>query len=136
VFWGSLVGLDYAARILAPVEASLFVDQHPAPLEGLTLLVCSVFNDVGLGLRPTYRAGAEPDRLHLVATDLRARRLGPQAWRVLLGRPLVASRLVDELVREFSVEFMTSTALILDGDAVQARRVRVGIGPECRVWSS
>jgi diacylglycerol kinase family enzyme len=128
VFFGSFVGHDYAKRILAPVEGKLSIEGRATELSAFTLLVCSVFENVGLGLRPTYRATEAPGKVHLVATDLAARRLGPQAWRVLLGKPLLAPNLVDELLRDFQLEFAVPTPMVLDGERLRARKVTVRTG--------
>jgi diacylglycerol kinase family enzyme len=135
VFFGSLVGHAYASKILQAVPGQLTVDGRETGMHELTLLVCSVLKHLGLGLRPTYRAATEPGLIHLVATDLAARRLGPQAWRVLLGKPLVASHLVDQLVTEFALEFAAPTSVILDGERIPARKVMVSGGDDWLVWS-
>jgi len=135
VFLGSMLGHAYARRILAPVSGRLAIEGRASSLRAFSLLVCSVFEDVGLGLRPTYRASEIPGRIHLVATDLDVRRLGPQAIRVWLGRPLVADQLVDDLVNDFSLEFDRKTSIVLDGERLVAERIAVRAGDELLVWA-
>jgi diacylglycerol kinase family enzyme len=133
VLLGASVGSPYAQRILAPVAGHLTIDGVECPLDAFTLLVCSVFRNVGLGLKPTYRAGTVPERLHLVATDLAGPRLAPQAFRVLLGKALVAPRLVDVLTPRFGLEFAAPTSVILDGERIAAKSVEVSLAPWVRV---
>jgi diacylglycerol kinase family enzyme len=135
VFFGSMVGSAFANRILAPVPGGLSIDGRATSFEAFTLLVCSVHKNVGLGLRPTYRAATMPGRIHLVATDLAARHLGPQAWRVFCARGLVAPRLVDEMVERFSLHFDAETSVILDGERLLARRAHARAGEDLLVWS-
>jgi diacylglycerol kinase (ATP) len=135
VFFGSMVGSVYASRILAPISGALSIEGSKSSLDAFTLLICSVHRDVGLGLRPTYRAATMPGRIHLVATDLEPRRLGPQAWRVFLGRQLTAPRLVDQLVSGFSLQFTAHSSVILDGERLPARSVEVRAGNDLLVWA-
>jgi hypothetical protein len=76
-----------------------------------------------------------PGKIHLVATDLGARRLGPQAWRVFRGSPLVAPNLVDELVAGFSLQFDAKISVILDGESLPVRRIEARAGEQVLVWS-
>lgn len=135
VFFGSMVGSAFAREVLRADPGTLVVEGRLRSAQAFTLLVCSVFENVGLGLRPTYRAAKTPGKIHLVATDLEARRLGPQAWRVMLGKRLVAPRLVDELVSEFALQFDAETSVILDGERLAARHVAVRPGEDLLVWS-
>jgi diacylglycerol kinase family enzyme len=136
-FVGSLYGSSYAKRILAPVPAHVVIDDGDLGSLALSLLVTSVFTNVGLGLKPTYRAGSEPQRLHLVASTLPTRILGPLAWRVLLGLPLRKNarepEVIDRMVREFSVRFERPRHVVLDGDAIPSTEARVTCGPELDV---
>ena len=129
-YLGSLAMARSAGRILAPLPCTLVVNHTPRPSRAYSLVVSSVLRNVGLGLHVTYRAGQDPDRLHLVATSLPARRLGPQAGRVLMGRPLRGPDVVDQLVREFRLDFPSDRlgSYVLDGELLQARWVRVAVG--------
>jgi diacylglycerol kinase family enzyme len=135
VFFGSMIGSGFARQIFQADPGTLVVDGRVRSVHAFSLLVCSVFENVGLGLRPTYRASMTSEKIHLVATDLEARLLGPQAWRVLLGKRLVAARLVDELVNEFALRFDAETSLILDGERMAARHVVVRPGEDLLVWT-
>ena len=134
-FVGSFVQDDYAMRLLAPVRGVLCFDGEVAAFEQFTLLITSVLKNVGLGLQPAYLAGSVEHQIHLIATDLDARRLGPQAWRILLGKPLIAPHLVDRLVTEFTVRFSVPTSVVLDGEAIVARTVRVRAGDDLLVFT-
>lgn len=135
VFFGAMVGSAFADQILAAVPGELSIEGRTSSLGTFTLLVTSVHSNVGLGLRPTYRAATMPGRIHLVATDLAARRLGPHAWRVFRGRPLVAPHLVDEMVAGFSLRLAAKSSVILDGERHLARSVEVRAGEDLLVWS-
>jgi diacylglycerol kinase family enzyme len=132
-FFGSFVANAFARRVLSPVNARLMVGDKDSGHLGFTLLVCSVFRDLGLGLKPTYRASTVPGQLHVVASTLPAHRLGPLALRVLLGKPLSQRcrfpEVIDCLTEQFGLELAEPTRLVLDGDTVRAHRVTVQVGP-------
>lgn len=133
VFWGSFWSDAYSRSVLDPLPCRLSADGRPLPAAAYSLIVCSVLRDLGLHLRVTYRAEEDPERLHLVASSQPPRQLGPQAWRVLLGKPLVGGAGFDELVGSFTVEFTAGGAYILDGDRFVADRVEVRPGPQLRL---
>lgn len=134
---GSWVSSAYSKRIFAPTPASLSIPGQDFGKLPFTLLVSSVFVDLGLGLKPTYRAHEAKGQLHLVASTLRARALGSKVWRVLRAQPLQreprAPSSIDVLTHSFELEFDHPTKVILDGDAVTARRVSVRPGPNLSV---
>lgn len=125
---GALVGSPLSRRVLSLSPMRLTLDGVPVPKERYSLAVVSVHNSVGLGIRVTYRAEQQRDRLHLVASDASPLRLGLQGPRVLLGVPL-GGPTVDALVREIRVEFPESAASILDGDWLDARAFSLRPGP-------
>jgi diacylglycerol kinase family enzyme len=132
-FFGAFLGSPYARRILAPVNTTLTLGKREFGEQGLTLLVSSVFRDVGLGLKPTYRASTVPGQLHLVASTLPARRLGPLALRVLQGKPLHQEpkfpEVIDCLTEQFGLSLAETTKIVLDGDTIRARHITVQPGP-------
>jgi diacylglycerol kinase family enzyme len=138
-FVGSFVGSRFARRILSPVRAKLSVDSRELGTLELTLLVTSVFSELGLGLKPTYRATSTPGKVHLIATTLPVRKLGPKALRVWRGLPLVTSprppEVIDCMARDFQLQFDAPHPIVLDGDAVVATCVSVQPGPRLRVLS-
>jgi diacylglycerol kinase family enzyme len=134
VFVGSFLKTPLAERVLGPLPCRLSVDGETCSGGGYSLIVSSVLEEVGLGLRVTYRAGEDRNRLHLVASTAAPRELGPQALRVLRGRPLRPPGTLDRLVREFMVDFGTQPGpFVLDGDLYLGTCVRVAPGPTLTV---
>lgn|GEM_PF-3383750 len=131
-FLGSFFAGSLARSIMQPISGRLWVDGQPCPLSEFTLVVCSVFENVGLGIRVTHRAGEDPERIALVASSLPASRLGPQFWRVLAGRCLNDPNGVDGLVEGWRLEFAAASPLIIDGDRLTAHSLEVRPGP---LWS-
>lgn len=133
VFAGSFVGGELARRVLMPASCTLFVDGAPIAEDRLSLLCASVVEDVGLGLRLTYRAGESFARFHVVGTALAQRALGPQMTRVLRGLPLRGA-CVDALAASVELRFPAGTgAYVVDGELVRGDRVVVRAGPVLEV---
>ncbi len=133
VFLGSYVNDACSRAILDPLPCHLLVEEHSLEAHAYSLIVSSVLRSVGLGLQVTQRASEDPDRPHLVASTLPARRLGPQAIRVMRGRGLVGG--VDELVRTFGVRFPAARQgpYVFDGDLFQAGQIQISAGPRIAV---
>jgi diacylglycerol kinase (ATP) len=130
VFAESFTSGPLAKRILTPLPCELRVDDERCDSSALSLLCASVVRDLGLGMKVCYRAGEEPDRVHLVASQLSPRHLGPRAPFVMAGRSIGGPGHVDRLVRSFEVIFPGEQGpYVLDGDMFRAKSFRVTAGP-------
>jgi diacylglycerol kinase family enzyme len=133
-FVESILGGPYADRILSPLPCRITVDGAELSPQAWSLVVASVLEDVGIGMRVTHQAGTDPDRPHLVASPLPPRRLGPQWTRVVRGLPLRGDGNFDGLARSFRVDFPSDEGpFVLDGDTFHSAHVTVGAGPRLRV---
>lgn len=131
IFASSFVAGDTARRVLTPAPARLVVDNEEQPARAYSLIVAAAVKDLGLGMRVTYRAGSDRSRVHLVASALGPRALGPQMPLVLFGRRLRGAMHVDALAREATLDLEDARApYVLDGDVFHARRIGVRAGPE------
>lgn len=129
LFAGSFVSGALARQVLAPVPCDVSIDHGPPRQRRVSLFVASVVRDLGLSMRVTYRAGEDPSRVHVVATSLGPRALGPQMPRVLAGRPLVGDH-VDVLASHARLTFPGADgAWVVDGDLVRGGEVEVLPGP-------
>lgn len=134
VFVESFFGGKLAKAILTPMPAQVEVDEVWQPATAYSLLVASVVEDLGLGLRVTYRAREHQDRMHLVASSLPPHLLGPQLPRVLAGRRIGGRDHVDELASHCRVQFPPGCGrYVLDGDSFEADSVSVTMGPNIRM---
>ncbi len=149
VFVESFYGGAYARRVLAPIPCTVFVDGVRLPWSGSTLVVASVLDDLGLGMRVTWRAGEDPGRPHVVVSGLAPRTLGPRMPRVLRGRSIgdAGEPHYDGLVRHLRMEFparvdaadaadaadVPGGPYVIDGDVGRARCVDVTAGPPVRL---
>jgi diacylglycerol kinase family enzyme len=133
VFLESFVGGSFARRVLDPLPCTLRVDGEARPPASWSLVCASVVPNLGIHMLVNYRAGEDPARVHLVASPLPARHLGPRAPFVLAGRRIGGAGHVDELARAFAVEFAERGPYVLDGELLRAERVQVSMGPTVRM---
>jgi diacylglycerol kinase (ATP) len=130
VFVGSFYGGSLASRVLRPAPAVLHIDGEPKAASAYSLVAASVVRNLGLHMIVLHRAAERTDRFHIVASPLRARALGPQLPRVLMGRPLRGEGHVDALASRAELAFGGgSGSYVLDGDVFTASRVFVSPGP-------
>lgn len=142
VFVESFVGGPFARRVLEPLPCRIEVDGRALSPRAYSLVCAATVRDLGLHMRVTYRAGERADRVHLVASSLSTRELGPRCPRVLAGRSIGGRDHFDDLVTRFSVRFDEGPdrerpdregPYVLDGDALRALSLEVTPGPELRV---
>jgi hypothetical protein len=148
VFVESFYGGAYARSVLDPIPCTVFVDGVKLPWSGSTLVVASVIDDLGIGMRVTWRAGEDPLRPHVVVSGLPPRTLGPRMPRVLRGRPIgdPGEPHFDGLVGHLRLEFPGESddardasgstrggPFVVDGDVRRAQSVDVTAGPSVRL---
>jgi diacylglycerol kinase family enzyme len=134
IFASSFVGGRTAREVLSPAPALLTLDGVVAPATGYSLVCAAAVRNLGLSMRVTYRAGAVDGRVHLVASPLGPRALGPQMPLVLLGKRLRGASHVDALVTEATLDQHRDDApYVLDGDLLRAQKVTLRAGPTLRL---
>ncbi len=122
LFAGAFTGSALARRVLTPLPIKLEIDGNALHHTRYSLIVSSTLKDVGLHLRPTFRAGERDDRLHVVASTREAVNLALQLPGVLGGTPLRGAGHVDALAPRFRVQFASAQirSYVLDGDRIDA----------------
>lgn len=129
----SLVQGPFARWLFSPEELSLLVDGEVIPAQPYRLLVAAVVQDVGIGMRVTWRAGTAPRRFHLVASGLSTPAMALQLPRVLSGRPLRGQPHLDRLAEAAHLRFTAPQSYTLDGDLFRAAEVSLAAGPRIRI---
>src|SRR6185295_18115024 len=131
IFAGSFARGALAQDVLAPTACTITIDGEPAPFDRVSLVCASVLRDLGLGMRLLYRAGEDPDRVHVVASALTPARLGPQMPLVLAGKPLLGPK-IDALASRIHIAWPAPDAYVLDGELLRAPWVEIAPGVSFR----
>jgi diacylglycerol kinase family enzyme len=135
IFVESFYGGAYARRVLDPLPCRIEVDGRTLEPPAWSLVCAAVVKNLGIHMMVNYRAGEDPSRVHLVASPLSSRALGPRAPLVLAGKSIGGRGHFDDLVRAFTVRFDPSGPYVLDGEVLRAAEVTVSAGPVLRVVS-
>ncbi len=128
----TLLSGPLARWLFDPLEVSLTADGEPMPIDHVRLLLAATIPSVGIGMKVTWQAGAQPNRFHLIASALPLPSMALQLPRVLAGEPLAGQPHVDRLVRELHARFVVPQTFTLDGELFREREVRIRVGP--RLW--
>jgi diacylglycerol kinase family enzyme len=128
-----LVQGRFARWLFAPAAMELTVDGEAVAPAGYRLLVASVVRDVGIGMKVTWQAGAQPQRFHLIASGLSTTSMALQLPRVLTGRPLKGQPHVDRLARAARISFPCPQSYTLDGDLFRSSEIEIAIGPRLSI---
>lgn len=135
IFIDSFYEGPYAKCVLTPMPC--IIEANGARLAGdrWSLVCAAVVRDLGLGMKVNYRSAERLDRVHLVASQLPPRSLGPRAPLVLMGKPLGGAGHVDDLFENFVIRFDPEGPYVLDGDMLRASEVHVSPGPTLEIVS-
>jgi diacylglycerol kinase (ATP) len=134
IFASSFIAGATSRRVLTPARARIAIDGATQPASAYSLIAAATVKDLGLSMRLTYRASEDPDRVHVVASPLGPRALGPQMPLVLMGKRLRGEGHVDALARHATVELMEERgAYVLDGDVFHAQRIELRAGRAIRL---
>jgi diacylglycerol kinase (ATP) len=135
IFVESFVGGPLARRVLDPLPCRLRVNGEEHEPNAWSLVCVAVVQNLGIGMRLTYRAGSDPQRPHLVATPMAPGQLGPRAPLVLAGKSLGGPGHIDALIDELQIEFDGDGPWVVDGELLQSSKVEVRAGPILTVAS-
>lgn len=136
IFIDSFYGGPYAKRVLTPMPCTIEANGSRLSGDRWSLVCAAVVRDLGLGMKVNYRSAERLDRVHLVASQLSPRSLGPRAPLVLLGKPIGGAGHVDDLFENFVIRFDPDGPYVLDGDVLRAAEVHVSPGPVLDVVTS
>ncbi len=125
-----LTGGELIRETFAWIDANVFCDDVHVPFQRFSAIYASTIDQVGLGFRPTYRAGQEPGRFHLIAGPLGAREFVRCLPAIRRGRPTESPALFDRTAERVVVEFHRASPYMIDGDVMGAvPRLCIETGP-------
>jgi diacylglycerol kinase family enzyme len=115
-FFSWLRGGAMIRRAVPETPARVLADGVALPFDHYTLLVASTVDHIGLGVRPFYWAGADPERMHLLAGASGPGQLLGRLHRFRLGLPAELDNLYDQPVRSVRIEFAEPAPYTINGE--------------------
>lgn len=121
-------------RVFRWVRARVRCDGVELPFDRFSVLYGSNVAEIGVGFRPTYRAGERSDAFHFLAGPVRARDFLRRLDRFYRGRPADLPNLHDALARHVEIKFEEPQPYMVDGDILDPERcLRMEAGPVLRI---
>jgi diacylglycerol kinase (ATP) len=116
-----------------PFEAGIWLDGEQLPIGRYTTVLGSTVRGVGLGFKPTRRAGEEEGLFQILCLDMGPRRMGLNALKVLLGMELRDQRLFDRMATRSVITLENPADMQIDGEIFENQRgIRLHVGPAIR----
>lgn len=113
--------------------ADVRVDEEKLSIGRYTAILGSTVQGVGLGFKPTRRAGEEGGRFEFLCLDMGPGRMGLNALKVLFGMELRDERLLDCMATRCVITLEEPADMQIDGEIFTHQRViRLRVGPAIR----
>ncbi len=123
-----------------PFEADIWVDGEKLPFGRYTAVLGSTVKEVGLGFKPTRRAGEREGLFQILCCDMGPKRMVLTALKVLLDRELRDSKLFDRMVTRSVITLEKPIDMQMDGEIFRDQKeIRLHVGPIIRfirTWPS
>ncbi len=129
-----LMGGEFAKQLLHGIDADINCDGESLAQRYFNFLYASSIDEIGLGIRVTYRGSERPGFFHLIAADIRPLQAVRRIPRLRRGRPLDLPTVHDSLAQAVRIEFPKPTHYMIDGDVLGAvRQLDLVSGPRLTI---
>lgn len=121
------------ANFFQPFEADIWLDGEKLPIERYTAILGSTVKGVGLGFKPTRRAGEKEGLFQILCLDMGPRRMGLSALKVLLGMELRDEKLFNRMATRSVIKLEKPADMQIDGEIFKGQReIELHVGPAIR----
>ena len=121
------------ANFFQPFEADIWLDGEKLPIERYTAILGSTVKGVGLGFKPTRRAGEKEGLFQILCLDMGPRRMGLSALKVLLGMELRDEKLFNRMATRSVIKLKKPADMQIDGEIFKGQReIGLHVGPAIR----
>jgi diacylglycerol kinase family enzyme len=132
--WAAAFRTALIPRVFRWVRARARCDGGEVPFAEFSFFYASNVAEIGIGFRPTYRAGERTDSFHFLAGPLTARDFLRSLGRIYRGLPTGLPNMYDALARRVEIEFEEPQPFMVDGDILDPeRRLALEAGPVLRI---
>lgn len=127
-FLSLITGGGYLDHLLSGVNARLRLDETRAKLSHWKVLVVSAI-DARVVFFRAFRAGSQPDQLHLKGGNPSRLAIIRNLPNVLLNRAWKGKQLLDQIVRHVTFEGEREFGYTIDGELYRAQALEITAGP-------
>jgi diacylglycerol kinase family enzyme len=99
-----------------PFKADIWLDGERLPIGRYTAILGSTVKGVGLGFKPTRRAGEREGLFQVLCCEMGPKRMGLTAFKVLLGVELRNSKLFDRMATRSTITMEKPMDMQIDGE--------------------
>ncbi len=130
----SMVGKAGAeGNLFHPFEADIWLDGEKVPMGRYTAILGSTVKEVGLGFKPTRRAGEREGFFQILCCDMGPKRMGLTALKILLDMKLRDSKLFDRMVTRSVITLEKPVDMQMDGEIFEDQKeICLHVGPAIR----
>jgi len=130
-----IVGGPYARSLFKPAPIRVHIDGKQLPQESFSGILGCTIKEVGLGLKPTFRAYDKPNHFHFIATDINPFRFAVRIPAFWLSRDWVGPKVQHSgVTKEVVVEPLSPIRWTVDGEMyTSAEPLHFSVGPTLSV---
>lgn len=135
--WSGVTGGEFARELFKPAPIKVHIDgKQLAPEEFSGILGCTI-KEVGLGLRPTFRAYDRPEHFHFIATTIAPFNFAVRIPAFWLNRDWVHPQVQHSgVTKEVVIEPLKPIRWTVDGEMYSADQpLHFSVGPTLSVLS-
>jgi diacylglycerol kinase family enzyme len=121
------------SNFFRPFKADIWLNGERLPIGRYTAILGSTVKEVGLGFKPTRRAGEREGFFQILCCEMGPKRMGLTALKILLGMELRDSKLFDRMATRSVITLEKPVDMQMDGEIFKDQKeIRLHVGPAIR----
>jgi diacylglycerol kinase family enzyme len=133
ILYSTLKKRDVESNFFHAFKAEIRLDEEKLPARKYTAILGATVKDVGLGFKPTRRAGEREGVFQILCCDMGPERTGLTVFKALLGMELMDSRLLDRLATRCTITVEKPVDMQIDGEIFKDQKeIYLHVGPAIR----
>jgi diacylglycerol kinase family enzyme len=133
ILYSTLKKKDVESNFFHVFKAEIRLDEEKLPAGKFTAILGATVKDVGLGFKPTRRAGEREGVFQILCCDMGPERTGLTVFKALLGMELMDSRLLDRLATRCTITVEKPVDMQIDGEIFKDQKeICLHVGPAIR----
>ncbi|NIS62681.1 MAG: hypothetical protein GTO13_18855 [Proteobacteria bacterium] len=120
-------------NFFCPFKADIWLNGERLPIGSYTAILGSTVKEVGLGFKPTRRAGEREGFFQILCCEMGPKRMGLTALKILLGMELRDPKIFDRMATRSVITLEKPVDMQMDGEILKDQKeIRLHVGPAIR----